>query len=269
LPSFTDGVELRTWLSSSSEAAYRRRRRYLAGPTGCGLCGIESIAETVRPTVPVRGTSPFDPRCIPHTVAALASAQRLNKETRATHAAGFYQPGIGLVEMREDVGRHNALDKLAGALSRRGVEISAGAVVLTSRVSVEMVEKTAAIGPPVLIAISAPTAPCRSCCRTVQRYFSLNAHSRCRCSATSSAATSPALFSQRLSLRACSRCSSLVSIVQSVVGMDQHLGVDAHQRRRFRIWGTRLERGSRLWRCSVSLRRSGTGYEDRADRPAG
>jgi FdhD protein len=154
----SDGVELRVWLAREREEAYRGRRRRLAGPTGCGLCGIESLAEAVRPATRVRCNSRFDPRGIPEAIAALASAQRLNHETRATHAAGLYRPGPGIVAIREDVGRHNALDKLAGALCRQGVNACDGAVVITSRVSVEMVQKAAVIGAPVLIAMSAPTA---------------------------------------------------------------------------------------------------------------
>jgi FdhD protein len=154
----TDGIELRMWLAGGRENVYRLRRRTLAGPTGCGLCGIESLAQAVRPAAPVRCKSLFDAREIPGAMAALASAQMLHRETRATHAAGLYRPGDGLIAAREDVGRHNALDKLAGALSRCGAEISGGAVVITSRVSVEMVQKAAVIGAPLLVAVSAPTA---------------------------------------------------------------------------------------------------------------
>jgi FdhD protein len=153
-----NGIELRMWLASNREAAYRGRRRRLAGPTGCGLCGIESLAEAIRPVARVSREASFDGRCIPEAIAALASAQTLNHATRATHAAGYYRPGQGIVAIREDVGRHNALDKLAGALHRESTDVSEGAVVITSRVSVEMVQKTAAIGAPVLIAMSAPTA---------------------------------------------------------------------------------------------------------------
>ncbi len=153
-----DGIELRMWLAGEHATAYRGRRRRLAGPTGCGLCGIDSLAEASRSAGRVTRAASFDARHIPEVTTALASAQQLNQQTRATHAAAFYRPECGLVAVREDVGRHNALDKLAGALRRKATDLSGGAVVLTSRVSVEMVQKTAAIGAPVLIAMSAPTA---------------------------------------------------------------------------------------------------------------
>lgn len=152
------GVEVRMWLAGPRADDQVRRRRRLAGPTGCGLCGIESLDEACRPARPVSGCARFDGATIATAVAALGSAQHLRHATRATHAAGFFSPEGGLIALREDVGRHNALDKLAGALARADVPTRSGAVVLTSRVSVEMVQKTAAIGAPVLIAVSAPTA---------------------------------------------------------------------------------------------------------------
>ncbi len=95
---------------------------------------------------------------IAQSVRLLLKQQPLHAETGAVHAAGFYVPGKGIVAAREDVGRHNALDKLAGALAKAGIEGRGGAVVVTSRVSVEMVQKTAAIGAAFVIAVSAPTA---------------------------------------------------------------------------------------------------------------
>ena len=152
------GVELRMWLAEPRAAALSARRRHLAGPTGCGLCGIESLDEAMRPTQRVREGQTFTPAEIMRALEALPPRQELNRETRAVHAAAYWQPGVGLVAVREDVGRHNALDKLAGALAHERVSRHAGMVLLTSRVSVEMVQKTAAIGVPLLVAVSAPTA---------------------------------------------------------------------------------------------------------------
>src|SRR6185437_5102236 len=95
---------------------------------------------------------------IVQSVRLLSKAQPMHAETGAVHAAGFYVPGHGIVLAREDVGRHNALDKLAGALAKAGIAGASGAVVVTSRVSVEMVQKAAAIGSRFIIAVSAPTA---------------------------------------------------------------------------------------------------------------
>jgi FdhD protein len=152
------GIEVRMWLSGRSELAYQNRRRRMSGPTGCGLCGIESLAEVLRPSRLVTSRALFSERDIGDAVTAVAAGQRLNHETHATHAAGFYHPGDRTVKVREDVGRHNALDKLAGALHRDRMDVAAGAIVITSRVSIEMVQKAAAIGTPLLIAMSVPTA---------------------------------------------------------------------------------------------------------------
>jgi FdhD protein len=152
------GIELRVWLKAPHAAEFLGRRRKIAGPTGCGLCGIESLTEAMRPPPSVHHGSTFTPDQIMQAIESLFPLQVLNHETRAVHAAGFWEPTRGLVTLREDVGRHNALDKLAGALARESVSPSQGIVVLTSRVSVEMVQKSAAIGAPVIVAVSAPTA---------------------------------------------------------------------------------------------------------------
>ena len=154
----SDGIELRMWLHADSGRLLKERRRRLVGPTGCGLCGIESLREATRNGAPVAREIFLTPGQIGLAVEALAASQELNRETRATHAAGFFVPGCANMTVREDVGRHNALDKLAGALAAAHVSGRTGAVALTSRISVEMVQKAAAMDASIIIAISAPTA---------------------------------------------------------------------------------------------------------------
>jgi FdhD protein len=153
-----DGIELRMWLAQSKADRLSERRRHIAGPTGCGLCGIDSIAEAVRPAAIVAQGRSFQPREIMAAMQAIPALQPINIETRAVHAAAFWTPARGIVALREDVGRHNALDKLAGALAQEKLSAGEGMVLLTSRVSVEMVQKTAAMGAPLMVAVSAPTA---------------------------------------------------------------------------------------------------------------
>lgn len=152
------GVEARMWLAPAAGAAVVSRRRAMLGPTGCGLCGIDSL-EAALP--PVRAV-PEGPRVtaaqVSAAVAAMRPAQIWNREAHALHAAGFWTPADGLVAIREDIGRHNALDKLVGRLARSGRSAGDGILVLTSRVSVELVQKAATLGAPVLVAVSAPTA---------------------------------------------------------------------------------------------------------------
>lgn len=153
------GVDIQITLKDAANTRFEARRRRLAGPVGCGLCGIESIDEAMRSVTDVRAaTLTLTSGDIVRSVTLLSKAQKLHKATGAVHAAGFYVPGKGIVAAREDVGRHNALDKLGGALARRKIDANRGAVLLTSRVSVEMVQKTASIGASLIVSVSAPTA---------------------------------------------------------------------------------------------------------------
>ena len=153
-----DGVELRIWLSKPGADRLRERQRRIAGPTGCGLCGIESIAEAMRPAAVVLHGRQFSAEHIMAAMQSLPLRQELNIQTRAVHAAAFWNIASGIVALREDVGRHNALDKLSGALARASIMASEGMILLTSRVSVEMVQKSSAIGASVMVSVSAPTA---------------------------------------------------------------------------------------------------------------
>jgi FdhD protein len=154
-----DGIDVQITLAEDKEDALRARRRHMAGPVGCGLCGIESIEQAMRPVPDVSAVKTvLSAADVSRASEALNGAQPLHAETRAVHGAGFFVPGEGLIAVREDVGRHNALDKLAGAVIRAGRKGTEGVVVVTSRISVEMVQKAAILGAPVLIAISAPTA---------------------------------------------------------------------------------------------------------------
>ena len=152
------GIELRMRLVPDRADRLFERKRRLTGPVGCGLCGIESLAGALPPIPAVGAGIEVGAETVAAALAAMVEAQALNRQARALHAAGLFVPGEGLVALREDVGRHNALDKLIGEVSARGRAGAAGMVVVTSRVSIEMVHKAAVLGAAVVVAVSAPTA---------------------------------------------------------------------------------------------------------------
>jgi FdhD protein len=155
--SVADGIVLRMWLTGDRFDAFAARRRRFVGPAGCGMCGLESLAEANR-TIPLANCDlQVTRRDIEEAVAALPASQQLNIQTRAVHAAAFWRPDHSLV-LREDVGRHNALDKLAGALLREDLPAADGVIVLSSRISIELVQKAGMMGAAIIVGVSAPTA---------------------------------------------------------------------------------------------------------------
>jgi FdhD protein len=153
-----DGIECRMDLAGDRLDALTRRQRRLAGPSGCGLCGLDSLAAAVRPAPAVPSGRHVTPSMVLDAMRTMPDAQALNATTHAVHAAAFWTPERGLVALREDVGRHNALDKLAGTLACARDTAANGLLLLSSRVSVEMVQKAAIMGAPTIVAISAPTS---------------------------------------------------------------------------------------------------------------
>jgi FdhD protein len=148
-------VELRLWIAEARMEALDHRRRNLTGAMGCGLCGLDSLEEATRPPPAVPRGLQLSAEAVAIACAALAPAQALSRRTRAVHAAGYWSPDAGMIAVREDVGRHNALDKLAGALVGRGA--SGGILVMSSRISIELIQKAAVMGVQILAAVSAPT----------------------------------------------------------------------------------------------------------------
>ncbi|MFO1219293.1 MAG: formate dehydrogenase accessory sulfurtransferase FdhD [Burkholderiaceae bacterium] len=152
-----DGIVLHLRVTARCEARLKDRRRSLAGRTGCGLCGTDRLDQVLHlPARPLPATR-VRAAALQRAVHALASGQPLKEATGATHAAAWCDARGEPQLVREDVGRHNALDKLVGALQRTRIDAGAGLVAVTSRASLEMVQKTAAAGIAVLAARSAPT----------------------------------------------------------------------------------------------------------------
>jgi len=152
-----EGVTVDVTIGNGPFARLKDRRRTLAGRTGCGLCGTESLDQVLRPLAPVASTFTLEPATLYALARSLATRQPLHARTGATHAAGWGRADGSVDLVREDVGRHNALDKLIGALARQRMAARDGVAMLTSRASSEMVQKAATVGIPMLAAISAPT----------------------------------------------------------------------------------------------------------------
>jgi len=149
------GIECRMELTHAKRDALAARRRRIAGPVGCGLCGMDSLEQALRPAKPVPHSLRLSASEIAGALSRLPKAQTLNQATRAVHAAALYTPGAPELLVREDVGRHNALDKLIGAATIAGRH---GIILLTSRVSIELIQKAAIFGAEILAAVSVPSA---------------------------------------------------------------------------------------------------------------
>lgn len=155
--SVTDGVELRIEVAAACEYRLKERRRGLAGRTGCGLCGVDSLAQ-IRRELPTAPAIALRPQAVAAAQRALRERQALQRLTGAAHAAAWCLPDGRVHTVREDIGRHNALDKLIGALHFARIDPAAGFVCITSRASFEMVQKAAMLGVGALAATSAPSA---------------------------------------------------------------------------------------------------------------
>lgn len=152
-----DGWQVQMTIAGERFHALKDRRRNLTGRTGCGLCGAETLAQAIRRPAPARGHAVFSSESLHAGMRAMASRQRLQQDTGATHAAAWMDAGGEICLVREDVGRHNALDKLIGAMAAARMDFAGGAALITSRASYEMVQKAATMGVGLLAAISAPT----------------------------------------------------------------------------------------------------------------
>ena len=151
------GIEVRLEIAAQRMAGLQERRRSLAGRTGCGLCGVDSLGQVARDVKPVAARPSVDEAAIHRAFVALGEGQALHALTGSVHAAAWAHTDGTLFAVREDVGRHNALDKLIGAVAQAGLDTAQGFAVVTSRASYEMVLKLASVGGGLLAAISAPT----------------------------------------------------------------------------------------------------------------
>lgn len=153
-----EGIELHLHIAGEAMQALKLRRRNMAGRTGCGLCGTESLRALARCPARVPAGGALRASALHAAMSAMQDRQALHQATGAVHGAGWAAWDGGLQLVREDVGRHNALDKLIGAVTVRGMDPGSGFVVVTSRASYEMVQKVALARMRLIAAISAPTA---------------------------------------------------------------------------------------------------------------
>jgi FdhD protein len=153
-----ESVEVRVSIAWERFPELLRRRRNLTGRTGCGLCGAETVEQAVRVARPAGDGPSVTIAGLHEAIEQLQGLQPLNAQTGSVHAAAWVLPDKGIQLVREDVGRHNALDKAIGALVRAGADFNAGYMLVTSRASFEMVQKAATVGVSFLAAISAPTS---------------------------------------------------------------------------------------------------------------
>ncbi len=152
------GITLHLQVASSAFMRLKERRRSMTGRTGCGLCGTESLDHVRQDLTPLSSGTIWTAAAVSRAMAQFRAHQTLQQSTGAVHAAAWCTREGDVKWLREDVGRHNALDKLIGALSRNDVDASAGFIAVTSRASFEMVQKAAKAGVSLLAAVSAPTA---------------------------------------------------------------------------------------------------------------
>lgn len=152
------GIEMQATIAAACEATVQSRTRRLSGRTGCGVCGSESVDAVLRPIPPVPQGRPVSGAVIHRALDHLVARQELNREAGAIHAAGWSDFAGNVTLSREDVGRHNALDKLVGAVRSAGINPEDGFVVVTSRASFEMVHKAATLGTSLLVTVSGATA---------------------------------------------------------------------------------------------------------------
>lgn len=151
------GITVRLQINDERFEALKSRRRNLVGRTGCGLCGAETLKQAIRPVMPVKAPK-VSHDAINLALESIRSQQQLNQSTGATHAVAWCDLTGQIIDIREDVGRHNALDKLVGHLARNTINTESGFVLVTSRASYEMVQKSCFAGIGCLVAISAPTS---------------------------------------------------------------------------------------------------------------